>query len=92
MSKHILFISDDAHPLKLVIVQDARTGTPSSINQNEFFMLSGSIQTKSEIMLAKKMNSSAFKLEHHQGVITGNLWIKKFIEEDPKYTVMTMDW
>ena len=92
MSKHILFISDDAPPLKLVIVQDARTGTPSSINQNEFFMLSGSIQTKSEDVLGKKMNSSAFKLEHHQGVITGNLWIKKFIEENPKYTVMTMDW
>ena len=47
---------------------------------------------KSEDVLGKKMNSSDFKLQHHQGVITGNLWIKNFIEENPKYTVMTMDW
>ena len=55
-------------------------------------MLSGSIQSKSEDNIGKKMNSSDFKLEYHQGVITGNLWIKNFIEKKPKYTVMTMDW
>ena len=72
-------------------MQDAGTGKSRPICQNEFFMLTGKIVMKSETM-TQKMNESAFKLHQHGWVITGKLWIKKFIEGNPKYTVITMDW
>ena len=79
-------ILDESPPMELVIVQKSRP-----ICQTDFLVNFGKILMKSKTM-NKPMNEDSFEIHENLWTITGNLWIKRFIEEDPKYTVITMDW
>jgi len=82
---------DSPDPIKLVVVNSNPSNDSNAleaININDFFRLSGQIISESQRnkSYGKPMDENSFELTKNLGIITGQLWIKTFVEEKSNFT------